>query len=385
MASLPLEQPQSGSPSPADPSPQAQQSEAPADSTALENQHQLPADSPQAQQSQKNAPMRRWILEAGVFLILIGAVIWIRSSLPNNQNPIATVMGILFVAVGLIAAFVQALHLLFPPKNDGVSLPPAQPTSPHGKSRLVQFRVDFGISVIGIIVIILVSFFPHFTPAPNPPQALLRTGKSTGSSASFAVYPNYDPSGYVGDTGDIKSVAKEPGGLVRFTYIAKGQRPHEWEYKYIDGVLNLTPCQFAGVLYLDSPNNFGTDPHGGYDLRGRHIIKWQARSLNGPAYVEFVAGGVVWMWDEKTHTRVPVPYPDSMPRTSLGIQELTETWQTFQFDLSALSQDELRDVVAGFGWVITWDSNGVELNDAGTEAQQPKTFIIEIQGIAYER
>ncbi|HEY1352327.1 MAG TPA: toll/interleukin-1 receptor domain-containing protein [Ktedonobacteraceae bacterium] len=239
-----------------------------------------------------------------------------------------------------------------------------------------------GVVALGAGVFSASRLWPSGSPVPTPTP--VRTGKPTGDVASFAVFPDYDPSGYVGDVNDITTARKQ--NVVHFTYISTGRGRHEWEYKYLDdGTLNPIPCQFAGVLYLDPPNNFGTDPQGGYDLRGRHIIKWQARSLNGPAYVDFVAGGAVWMWDEQTHARVGVPYPDSLPRIPLGTQELTGTWQTFQYDLSALSPDELRDVVAGFGLVIAWGSNGVQVNEAGTEAQQPETFIIEIQGIAYER
>jgi len=254
----------------------------------------------------------------------------------------------------------------------------------HQHPKIKQSPITVSMIVVGVIFVLSLILAPvmFFLGMASASQHLPRTGKSTGLSASFAVYPNYNPSGYVGDIGDIKSVAKEPGGLVRFTYEAKGRGPHEWEYKYLDdGSLNPAPCKFAGVLYLDPPNNFGTDPRGGFDLRGRHMLTWKARSLNGSVYVEFVIGGVTWMWDEKTHTRVEVPYPESLPRTSLGIIKLTETWQTFHYDLSALSQDELRDVVAGFGWVITWDSNGVQFTGSG----QPTTFTIEIQDIAYER
>ena len=87
------------------------------------------------------------------------------------------------------------------------------------------------------------------------------------------------------------------------------------------------------------------------------------------------------MWDDKTQTRTDVPYPDSLPRTTLGIKKLTQNWQTFEYDLSGLPEDELRAVVAGFGWVISWDANGGQFTGSG----QPKTFSIEIQNVSYVR
>jgi hypothetical protein len=228
----------------------------------------------------------------------------------------------------------------------------------------------------GLVVTILVAVgLTRPFPTPTP-----RTGKPTGNGASFAVFPSYDPSGYVGDIGDL-SVTEETG-LVHFVYTTNGKGPHEWEWKYLDdGTLNPNPCGFAGVLCLNPPNDWGRkDPHGGFDLRGRKTLTWKARSLSGPVSVKFVIGGVVWQWDGQTHMQVAVPYPDSMPWTPLGIQKLTSTWQTFIYNLSAVPQEYLRAVVAGFGWEISWN-NALQ----GTGSEQPQTFIIEIQDISYER
>ena len=339
----------------------------------------------QPQQSKRITPEGGWFLMIGLFLIAIAAIIFAKSTLQSSQSPLTIVLTIAFGAVGVAFTFIQILREFVP-------IPPLRlPAWLTGNSKLVR-GINRSIPVIGIIGITVVLIFPfppppppppppHLTPTPAPtltPTPTPRTGKPTDGSAPFAVYPNYDPSGYVGDTGDI-SVAKEPG-LVRFTYTEKGQGPQEWDWKYIDGRLNPAPCKCAGVLYLDPPNNFGTDSLGGFDLRGRHVLTWTARSLSGPVNVEFVIGGITWQWDKKTHVKIGVPYPDSMPRTSFGIQPLTQNWQTFQYDLSKVPKDDLRAVVAGFGWVINWDSNGVQFTGSG----QPKTFSIEIKDIAYE-
>jgi TIR domain len=197
--------------------------------------------------------------------------------------------------------------------------------------------------------------------------------RPANGSGPFAVYPRYNPSGYVGDTGDI-TVAREPD-LVRFTYVTKGRGPHVWGYMYIDGKLNPDPCKFGGVLYLNPSSTWGTDPHPGLDLRGRHMLTWKAHSLSGSIYVQFVIGRVAWNWINGR--MVVAPYRGSMPWTSLGIKKLTSTLQAFTYDLSTLPVEYLRAVTAGFGWVIGWDYNGVQ-------AGQPQTFVFEVQDIFYQ-
>lgn len=103
----------------------------------------------------------------------------------------------------------------------------------------------------------------------------------------------FDPSGLMGDIGDVRM--ERSAGADRFTYETNGTGPHEWDYKYVDGVLNPKPAEFAGVMYLDPPNNFGQQS--GVNLGGtRHVFSWEARSEESTVNVEFIIGGVVWMW-----------------------------------------------------------------------------------------
>jgi hypothetical protein len=212
-------------------------------------------------------------------------------------------------------------------------------------------------------------------PLPVPTPTPLRTGKPTNSSAPFYVEDHYDPRGFMGDIGDITKEEWPNDRLVRFTYESQGRGPHEWDLKYLGGELNPNPSKFAGIMFLDG--DWGKDSGAGFDLRGRPVIKWEARSLNGPVFVAFVAGGVTWVWDDVAKKRVDPPYPDSMPSIKLGEPQLTREWQAFNPQLS-LSDDDLRAVVGAFGWIIKWDSNGVQV-------KQPKTFIIEVRNISYER
>jgi hypothetical protein len=176
----------------------------------------------------------------------------------------------------------------------------------------------------------------------------------------------------MGDTGDV-TVQEEPDqSLVRFTYEARGVDPHEWDFKFVDGVANLTPAKFGGVMLL--AGNWGRTASG-CDLRGKRAVRWQARSSSGEANVGFVAGGVTWVWDGGR--QAPTAYPDSLPRVPLGNHKLTNQWQTFEYPFDRVEDRSLAAVVGPFGWTVGWNSNKV------TE-DQPRTFVIEVRNITYE-
>lgn len=213
--------------------------------------------------------------------------------------------------------------------------------------------------------------------------SVVDVGKPIGDATTFSVDENYMPTGRMGDIGDV-IVTKQPE-FVRFTYLTKGQGPHEWEYKFIQGRENPLPARFTGVMYLDPQGNWGTDPDGGYDLRTCHrALKWEARSTDGEINVEFVVGGDKKQWDPRTNERANFPYPNSVSR-NLGAKKLTPQWQQFEADLSKIPDDRFKRIVGGFGWIMTWDSNGVKLNKEQTGAEQPKTFTIEIRNVRYEK
>lgn len=263
-------------------------------------------------------------------------------------------------------------------------------------------------AVISAITLIITTYIPKpSTPTPASPTstitpgmvststatpiptATLLFGKPAGNVQSFSIVDKYDPSGHMGDIGDI-TIARQ-SGLVQFTYETQGRGDHEWDWKYKDCVPNLQPARFSGVMLLDPPNNWGIIKDGGYDLRGFRTLKWEARSLRGDVYVDFLIGGIVWQWkkDEQTNCwiKAPVPYPDSMPRIPLGIKLLTSQSQSFQYELTDLPEEYLQKVVGGFGWVISWGGNGVELNDMATPPgpNQPRTIVIEVSNIRFEK
>lgn len=203
----------------------------------------------------------------------------------------------------------------------------------------------------------------------------------------FPVMANYHPSGLMGDIGDLRPTARMEDAD-QFTYEPLGRSPHEWDYKYVNGMLNEKPAQFAGVMYLHPRGNFGTDPEGGLDLRDvADVLRWEARSVNGEVYVEFVIGGITWIWDEAVKEKKAAPHPGSLPHTSLGTKKLTSAWQACTVDLHERGRvaDDFRRTVGGFGWVITWAANGMELAEDGLSPKEKKVFTIEIRNIRYER
>jgi hypothetical protein len=230
---------------------------------------------------------------------------------------------------------------------------------------------------------------PTTTELPPPPSTDTNKpsgesiGKSTTDYESFSVNERYHPSGKMGDIGDI--TVNRGVNIDQFIYNVGGRGPHEWDYKYVHGAINNSAAQFAGVMYLDPPNNWGWDPCGGYDLRGFRRITWEARSIGGEVLIEFLVGGVKWEWNGTRMGKVNVSYPDSLPRTSLGTKSLTENWQFFEHTFSEQSLDYFKRVVGGFGWVINWGSNNILPNDEGTAPVQPRTLRIEIRNVRYER
>ncbi len=215
-------------------------------------------------------------------------------------------------------------------------------------------------------------------PSPDCPSAGF-FGRPMGDVTVFSVNENYDPSGLMGDIGDITVANIED--VVTFTYETKGRGPHEWDWKYVDGELSSGIAQFSGVMLLSSPNNWGTTA--GYDLRGMTSVSWEARSLTGAVWVEFVIGGVTWRWDGDSRQQECVPVPDSMPRISLGKYLLTSSSQSFEYDLSGLPEEYLMNVIGGFGWTISWGPNDVVLNDDRTGPIEPRIITIDVSNIQY--
>jgi hypothetical protein len=223
-----------------------------------------------------------------------------------------------------------------------------------------------------------------FRKAPAPvltPGTAVRICKATGNPSTFSVEGHFWATGKTGDIGDVEIAPL--ADLERFTYPTNGRGPHEWEWKYVSGQLSPEIAQFGGVMYLNPPNNFGKEATGGFDLRGYHLIKWQARSLAGRVNVDFSMGGVTWVWDDKARVKVTPPFPESLSVKRLGVKTLDSNWQEFEAPFAP--EDDLRCVINGFAWTISWGSNGVSLNDTRTGPMSARTFQFGVRNIRYER
>ena len=216
-------------------------------------------------------------------------------------------------------------------------------------------------------------------PSTNAPVRLEQEASNAGRTVlkslnEFPVEGNYTPSGKIGDTSDV-TINELRDGARRFTYITEGKGPHQWEYRFERD----EPAQFAGVMYLSPPNIWGTLPDSGYDLRGFRSVAGEARSLGGPVNVNLIVGGITWFWDEQKKEKVKSVYGDSMRKSEA--QNLTEEWKPFHIVLN--DSEGLKRLVGGFGWIISWGENQIQLNRDRTSAENPKTFIIELRNVRF--
>lgn len=279
------------------------------------------------------------------------------------------------VVSGLIVAFI-VWRITGKKKRSGRKLK----TTVREKERRRERKVITGGGLAGFLLgfVIALGLWSGSGKAEPLGKAVLVTG-------DFLAQSFFHPSGMMGDIGDI--TIERRTGVDRFTYDVRGKGPHEWEYKYVKCRPDSLPARFAGVMYLNPPNNFGEVEDGGYDLRRFHRLKWEARCITGEVNVEFVAGGVNWKWNDTVQCpkKEPTPYPCSLPRTSLGIKRLTEAWQSFEYEFTAGQEKQLRRLVGGFAWVIAASSNGVTWDSDRSAPNVAARFTIELRNIHYER
>lgn len=187
---------------------------------------------------------------------------------------------------------------------------------------------------------------PTPTPALKPTPA--RTPTPTLTSA-FYVYRDvdsqdnhYEPTGYMGDTGDIhmnEAYEENPHSgqtSMRVVYDARGRGPNECAYS--------PPCKWAGVYWQEPPNNWGENvfwKDRGFDLSFYNRLVFWART-DKACTIEFKVGGI------------DGPYGDSLPYPRGVHARLSENWQEFQIDLSGAN---LKHIIGGFVWVTNWDTN----------------------------
>ncbi|MBU1727246.1 MAG: hypothetical protein KJ880_06425 [Candidatus Omnitrophica bacterium] len=142
---------------------------------------------------------------------------------------------------------------------------------------------------------------------------------------------HYIPSGWMGDTGDIKlndqSANNPHSGTTCMEFVFSGKRSQN------NG--------WAGVYWQNPPNNWGSKK-GGFDLTGMTKLSFWARGAKGGEVIQkFMVGGIKGT------------YPDTTS-VEIGPIELTDTWKQYTINLAG---KDLSYINGGFNWVTTADLN----------------------------
>jgi len=170
------------------------------------------------------------------------------------------------------------------------------------------------------------------------PAIAVAEEKAASSPKEFVVYldknskdNHYIPSGWMGDTGDIKlndqSADNPHTGTtsIQFVYSAKKSQNQGW----------------AGVYWQNPPNNWG-NKKGGFDLTGMTKLTFWARGAKGGEVIQKVMVG-----------GIKGTYPDTTA-VEMGPIELTDAWQ--QYTINLVGKD-LSYINGGFCWMTTADLN----------------------------
>jgi hypothetical protein len=178
---------------------------------------------------------------------------------------------------------------------------------------------------------------PPITAVPSttvPPSTTIPPTITVTPNPSFEVDRHFIPSGWMGDTGDIKLDANNAQfshtgvSSIQIIYSAKATQGQKW----------------AGIYWQYPESNWGNNSMA-FDLRGYTALTFWARGEKGGEKAEFKVGGI----DGNA------PYPDSIqPPVSSGIITLTSDWKQYTINLSG---QDLSHVIGGFCWVTTKDEN----------------------------
>ncbi len=111
----------------------------------------------------------------------------------------------------------------------------------------------------------------------------------------------------------------------------------KFEYK------NNSGTRWAGIYWQNPPNNWGTIPNAGFDLRGATKLTFWARGEKGGEVVnEFKVGGIA-----------SGEFIDS-DSASVGPLQLSKDWKKYEIDLRG---KDLSFIIGGFAWATNIDVN----------------------------
>ena len=122
---------------------------------------------------------------------------------------------------------------------------------------------------------------------------------------------------------------------------------------------NKSGTRWAGIYWQNPPNNWGTVPNAGFDLRGATKLTFWAKGERGGEIInEFKMGGIS-----------SGDYIDS-DSASIGPIQLTQDWKKYEIDLRG---KDLSYVIGGFCW-----ATNIDVND-------PNGIIFYLDEIKYEQ
>lgn len=150
-----------------------------------------------------------------------------------------------------------------------------------------------------------------------------------------AVQNHYVPSGWMGDTGDLKideGYTKDPKDgdtCIKITYSAERKQGSGW----------------AGIIWQNPANNWGANS-GGHNLNGYSRLTFWAKGDEGNGYEprieEFKMGGILGVYSDSAST-------------SIGPIELKDQWTQYEIPLKGM---DLSQIIGGFGFSASADYNG---------------------------
>ena len=212
----------------------------------------------------------------------------------------------------------------------------ARPGVPHHSGSALFARSAVAITACAVLALTGCGNANRGSPAPTS-KPVFPIYTDAGATTN-----HYTPSGYMGDIGDIhindayKAVVHSGTTSIRVTYTAEGAGPNECSYP--------PPCKWAGVYWLEPPNNWGTNAvwaKRGYNLSGYHSLLFWARA-DKPTSIDFQVGGI----DNK--------YGDSLIYPLVISAKLDLRWHEYHIDLNGA---DLSYIIGGFAWVTNWDTN----------------------------
>lgn len=183
--------------------------------------------------------------------------------------------------------------------------------------------------------LLVASILTGNSPVPETDATLGAAQPIPESEVELSIQDTFSPSGFMGDgefgdkyvvfEGSHKEKARSEPDCIRITY-------------------TFGPKTWAGIYWLNLPDNWGDEPGNDYSTKSYRKLAFYARGSKGGEVVEFKSGGV---------RNAAKPYRDS-DFSNIGRQTLTTEWQRYEIDLSG---KDLSSVIGGFCWAASANYN----------------------------